>query len=165
MKPIIFLDYDGVVNTMYWCSYPSNPNHSRGTFRCDYAHPHDGFVNNFQAICWLNELYEKIPYDIVVTSTWRKHSNYKDCLYNGGLNKEILIDKTPWLGTCRKDEILAWIEQNNYCGEYIIIDDENIEGLEDSLIKCLPYSGIIYKEFSECQMKLSLKLKNKSRVL
>lgn len=138
---IIFLDYDGVVNTVYWGIY-------NGQFKADYSHPHMGFVNNYQAICWLNELYKKNPYDIVVTSTWRMSDNYKECLYNGGLNKNIkIIGRTPILHTTRGDEIKAWLITNKYDGRFVIIDDENIIGdLAAYLVKCDPNYGFGIKE-------------------
>ena len=40
---VIFLDYDGVVNTPMW--------NSKGT-NCRYGWPSDGKVNNFQAVHW-----------------------------------------------------------------------------------------------------------------
>ena len=73
---ICFLDYDGVVNTPMW--------NAEGTV-CSYGFPKQGKVNNFQAVQWLSEACQKFGYDIVVTSTWRLHDNYKDCLINGGL--------------------------------------------------------------------------------
>ncbi len=91
------------------------------------------------------------------------YNNYKECLYNGGLNRKIkIIGKTPKLGTTRKDEILKWIEDNGYNGDYIILDDKNILGLEDRLIKCNAASGITYDEFLECINKLSRNLTRKS---
>lgn len=101
-KPIVFLDYDGVVNTFIWREYPRS-----NKFKVDIAHSEDGFVNDFQAICWLNELYNKIPFDIIVTSTWRLFPNYKEVLYNGGLNSKIkVLGKTPQIiNGSRGDEI------------------------------------------------------------
>ncbi len=61
-KFILFLDYDGVVNTPYWVKKDDE-------VKCLVNLPSDGFVNNYQAICWLNELYRKAPFDIVVTSS------------------------------------------------------------------------------------------------
>lgn len=46
MSKVIFLDYDGVVNTPMW---DTDGKH------CSYAHPGDNKVNNFQAVQWLSE--------------------------------------------------------------------------------------------------------------
>lgn len=150
-KPIIFLDYDGVVNTIQWRHYDRNPNHPRGEFRADFAMPEDGFVNNFQAICWLNETYLKRPFDIVVTSTWRKANNYKQCLYNGGLHKKIkIIGKTPWLNTYRGKEIQKWIKEHNFKGKFVILDDDADMGkLKNHLVQCNYEHGYGYSEMQQ----------------
>ena len=83
---IVFLDYDGVVNTVIW-EYISDEN----KYRCNYADPHDNKVNNYQAVQWLSELCQRFKADIVVTSTWRKWDNYAQCLRNGGLREDIHI--------------------------------------------------------------------------
>ncbi len=171
-KPIIFLDFDGVINTPIWREYNRNKEHPNGIFRCDYAFPEDGFVNNFQAMCWLNELYSKIKYDIVVSSTWRnccgksKHKDVKDrleldeILYNSGLNKEIkIIGKTPSCeyiqGATRGNEIKKWINDNNFSGKFIILDDDSDMGdLIDNLVKCDTYFGFGIMEFQKAKEML-----------
>ena len=65
MKPVVFLDFDGVVETIYW---EKDENGSWSYNIHKYGHDE---LNNKQAIGWLNELYSKVPYDIVVSSTWR----------------------------------------------------------------------------------------------
>ena len=72
---VVFLDYDGVVNTPLW--------DSEGKY-CTYGFPEDNKVNNFQCVQWVSEFCQKFRYSIVVTSTWRFESNYKECLINGG---------------------------------------------------------------------------------
>ena len=61
---VLFLDYDGVVNTPMW--------NEKGTI-CRYNMPKDGKVNNFQAVQWISEFCQKFHFQIVVTSTWRTH--------------------------------------------------------------------------------------------
>lgn len=70
---IIFLDYDGVVNTLWFDDINGEPN---------FNFPSDDKVNNTQAIAWLNKLCKETGAKIVVTSTWRMSENYKECLYN-----------------------------------------------------------------------------------
>ena len=62
MKNIIFLDYDGVINTK--------------------IEEFDGYFDNPEAIHYLNKLCKEFHFDIVVTSSWRHHSGYKDFLYH-----------------------------------------------------------------------------------
>ena len=71
---VVFLDYDGVVNTLWFKDVNGEPN---------FNFPDDDRVNNTQAIAWLNKLCRETKAKIVVTSTWRMAKNYKECLYNG----------------------------------------------------------------------------------
>ena len=119
---VIFLDYDGVVNTPMW--------NDKGT-HCSYNFPSDGKVNNFQAVQWISECCQKFHYDIVVTSTWRMKDNYKDCLINGGLRPGIeILDRTERLWnpdnhTCRGDEIAKYLADHPEINYYMIVDDED----------------------------------------
>ena len=94
MKPIIFLDFDGVVNTIYW----NRDENGEWTFN-SFKYGKDRELTNKQAIGWLNELYKKIPYDIVVTSTWRIHRSVEelqDLVTRSGFDRRIkVIDSTP----------------------------------------------------------------------
>ena len=114
---VIFLDYDGVVNTPMW--------NAEGT-ACSYGFPKQGKVNNFQAVQWVSEACQKFGYDIVVTSTWRLDPNYKECLINGGLRPGIeILGRTPRLpGRPRGAEIKAYLEEHPEINYYIIVDDE-----------------------------------------
>lgn len=118
---VIFLDYDGVVNTPMW--------NDKGT-KCTYNFPSDGKVNNFQAVQWISECCQKFHYDIVVTSTWRLKANYKDCLINGGLRPGIeILGCTEGLRygdqrTCRGDEIAKYLADHPEINYYMIVDDE-----------------------------------------
>ena len=119
---VIFLDYDGVVNTPMW--------NEKGT-KCTYNFPKDGKVNNFQAVQWISECCQKFHYDIVVTSTWRWSPNYKECLINGGLRPGIeILGRTEDLwtynyDTCRGDEIAKYLDDHPEINYYMIIDDED----------------------------------------
>ncbi len=114
---IVFLDYDGVVNTPMW--------NDKGT-KCTYNFPQDNKVNNFQAVQWLSEACQKFHYDIVVTSTWRWDKNYKECLINGGLREGIeILGRTPELrDQPRGAEIKKYIEDHPEIKYYVIIDDD-----------------------------------------
>jgi hypothetical protein len=114
---IVFLDYDGVVNTPMW--------NAEGT-HCSYNHNGHGKVNNFQAVQWLSEACQKFGFDIVVTSTWRMWDNYKECLVNGGLRKGIeVLGKTPSIRDVpRGPEIKAYLDEHPEIQYYVIVDDE-----------------------------------------
>lgn len=138
---VVFLDYDGVVNTPMW--------NADGT-HCRFNYPADNKVNNFQCVQWVSEFCEKFGYEIVVTSTWRFDDNYVDCLRNGGLRKYInVIGRTPHIpdGT-RGDEINEYLVQHPEVERFVIFDDDNDMGsLENHLIRCNSYTGFGMDEF------------------
>ena len=117
---VIFLDFDGVINTPIWSV-------KNGELSCDYNHPSDGTVNNFQAVQWVSEFCEKYNYHIVVSSTWRIGDfDLAKCLYDSGLRRRIkVIGVTPRLYTSRGDEITEWLELNQHVKNYLIFDDDN----------------------------------------
>ena len=123
MKPVVFLDFDGVVETIYW------EKDVDGSWSYNVHKYGRNELNNKQAIGWLNELYSKVPYDIVVSSTWRIGMTLKELqelITNSGFNKNIkVIDKTPVLYRQRGEEIQQWLDDDNFTGKYIIIDDDS----------------------------------------
>ena len=153
---IIFLDYDGVVNNAIWHKNVS------GDLDCFYNFPKDNAVNNYQAICWLNHLYEQYPYDIVVCSSWREDKNYKECLYNAGLNKDIkILGCTDIINGQRDDEIYAWLVNNDFKGNFAILDDDeyyyelNKYSLKDHLVLCNQYYGFLEPEYNKARRILA----------
>ena len=129
---ILFLDYDGVVNTPQWRPHPADPSR----MLCTYNFPSDNKVNDFQCVQWISEFCQKYNYHIVVTSSWRWEYNYKECLINGGLRQGIeILGKTPdysrYCGATRGDEIQAWLDiyhEENI--NFLIVDDTCEEDLE-----------------------------------
>ena len=122
-KPIIFLDFDGVVETIYW------DKNEKGVY-CYNVHKYiHEELSNKQAIGWLNELYRRCPYDIVVSSTWRISMSIEDLqnlITRSGFNPAIrVIGKTPILHQQRGLEIQEWIDTNKFKGRFIIIDDDS----------------------------------------
>lgn len=121
-KPIIFLDFDGVVETIYWEKAED------GTWSFNIHKSGREELNNKQAIGWLNELYRKVPYDIVVSSTWRigmTIDELQTLLINSGFNPDIkVVGVTPVLHRQRGQEIQAWLDTVSFAGKFIIIDDD-----------------------------------------
>lgn len=142
---VVFLDYDGVVNTPMW--------DGEGR-RCRYYFPEDNKVNNFQCVQWVSEFCEKLGYDIVVTSTWRFEKNYIDCLKNGGLRKCVkVLGKTPTiLDGSRGEEIKAYLKEHPEVDQFLIFDDDNDMGeLEEHLVLCDSNCGFGIREFYEAE--------------
>lgn len=150
MKHLIFLDYDGVVNTLCFNDVNGEPN---------FNWPSDTRVNNTQAIAWLNKICRDFDCGIVVTSTWRKRDNYKECLWNAGLNKNInILGKTPEASyvahETRGREIVQWMNDNedimNNIEDFLILDDDaDMWILYDHLIQTDTYLGLGFYEWEK----------------
>lgn len=156
MNNIIFLDFDGVVNTIYWSQGPDGV-YNQNVFKSGHQE-----LNNKQAIGWLNELYRHCPYDIVVSSTWRlgmSVEELQDLLLRSGFDPEInVIGKTPVLYVERGREIQRWIDDNNYTGNFVIIDDDSdMCHLKNKLVQPNTYIGMTLYDFRK-----ALKLFQKS---
>lgn len=146
---IIFLDYDGVVNTLMFDGKSENPY---------FNFPKDNKVNNYQAICWLNKLCKEYDAKIVVISTWREQDNYKECLYNGGLDKNIeIIGKTESFSFIRGEEIQKWLDDHKDTDiNFVILDDDaNMGELEKYRVKTETYRGFDYYEYEKARLILN----------
>ena len=105
---ILFLDIDGVL-----------VNYSVVADRDKFYAP---------AVAALNYLHSMLHCAIVVTSCWRIGRSVEDLdrlFAHNGVSIRV-IDKTEAtkINGCRGQEILDWVAQNVYAGDYIVIDDE-----------------------------------------
>lgn len=139
---IVFLDYDGVVNTLMFDGIKKDPY---------FNFPEDGKVNNYQAIMWLNKLCKDCDAKIVVTSTWREYDNYKECLYNGGLDKDIqILGKTEECYIPRGEEIKMWLEKHPDVENYVVLEDaEDVSAVQDHVVKTNTFIGFNYYSFNK----------------
>ena len=154
MRPIIFLDFDGVVETIYWDKKED------GSFTLNSHKLGHNELNNKQAIGWLNELYSHIPYDVVISSTWRismSLEQLQDLLINSGFNPNIkVIGITPILHQQRGLEIQEWIDENNFNGKFIIIDDDSdMCHLLPLLVRCDCQLGFTIYDYNKALRLLS----------
>ena len=148
MLPVVFLDFDGVVNTIYW------KKDTNGICCLNAMKGGHTELNNQQAIGWLNELYSIVQYDIVVSSTWRMSMSIEELqhlLIKSGFRPDIrVIGKTPVLHRKRGVEIQQWIDENNFAGDFIIIDDDSDMGeLLQYLVQCDTYVGFTFHDFKK----------------
>jgi hypothetical protein len=150
---VVFLDYDGVVNTPMWDASGKH---------CKYNSASDNKVNNFQAVQWVSEFCQKYKYGIVVTSTWRYKDNYKDCLINGGLRDGIpILGKTPYLfNRTREFEIQMYLDSHPEIENFLIFDDDLDMGeLRDHLIKTnttVGFTLVNYESATKRHQKLAV---------
>lgn len=122
---VLFLDYDGVVNIPAVIE-------ENGKQKIGFNWPDDNCVNNPMAVKFIEYFCRTYHYKIVVSSSWRRYDNYKDCLYNAGLSKEIeILDRTSIEGyMSRADRIYEWIN-NHKVDKYIVVDDDIVPEDED----------------------------------
>lgn len=142
---VIFLDYDGVVNTPMW---------SVDGKRCTCNFPEDNQVNNFQAVQWVSEFFQKYEYAIVVSSSWRFEYNYKDCLTNGGLRSDVeILGKTPYISCGNRGlEIKLYLLDHPNITRFLIFDDEaGMGALINHLVKCNPNVGFGIDAFHQAE--------------
>ena len=112
---IVFLDIDGVL-----------------------IHKHKSF--DPACVAALDSLCTRTKADIVLSTAWRLLYTLEELKYifhTAGIDAKI-IDKTPMI-IHRGDEILRWIRDTSYTGDFIIIDDDidDIVIYEDIPRRCI----------------------------
>lgn len=146
---VVFLDYDGVVNTMQW-----HFDEEKKKWKCTYGNPSQDSVNDRQAVQWVSEFCEKYNYSIVCSSTWRYSDDYAKYLINAGLRDGIkIIGRTPRLEDCiRGLEIAEWLKEHPEVENFLIFDDDaDMGNLKGHLVQCNTYAGFGYNEFRKAE--------------
>lgn len=142
---VVFLDFDGVINTPMLTEANMRRGHA-------YNHEEDRKVNNYRAICYLNELCHLEKLKIVVSSTWRmadKQYPVAKALYNSGLDLDIeVIGCTPILHQDRGIEIKNFLVSHPQIDRFVILDDDSdMADLIDYLVLCNHEVGFGAPEF------------------
>jgi hypothetical protein len=125
MTKIIFLDIDGVMNC-----------------RSDWKSPHQGtYVIDPKKKDLLVSFIKKHDFKVVLSSTWRNHSDHVDYLYEQGVLHPDWVhedwrtiqgeSKHSFSGTgetlykhvLRGDEIQEWLDRHSEVTFYLILDD------------------------------------------
>ncbi len=141
MMNIIFLDFDGVMDTGYYDSYLVSNNLPE----CD-----ENGRPIFDPLCIenLKILVDATKADVVVTSDWKYMDKYEELLemWRERQIPGFMRDTTPNVSQHRGDEIQQWLAN---CGEpcnYVIIDDLGAENFNenqlDKLVLVNPYTGL-----------------------
>jgi hypothetical protein len=139
---IIFLDFDGVMDTAYY----------------DHMLSKEGLPGNDEYGCIfdpnciknLKHIIDQTGADIVVSSSWKYDMSYRDLLdmwENRGLPGFVTdVTPTPAERRNRGDEIDAWLEECDVKCEYVIIDDLDAYNFNDHQISRLlvvnPFFGL-----------------------
>lgn len=153
MRPLIFLDIDGVL------IFSESPNYLTGAKVA--AEPHTRFDPG--AVSRLNTLLRESDAEVVISSTWRLYHGLEGCraiLAAAGLQyPDRLISVTPNFSlqekghhVPRREEIEAWLVTHNDPANprpFIILDDETDAGIEGHYVKCSWVFGFTSKCLEE----------------
>lgn len=134
LNNIVFLDFDGVLNL--------DINNYTDNFDCKIQ------MQN------LNKFCIEQNFKIVVSSSWRKYSNYKEILYKSGLNPNILIlGATKIFEKDRETEIIDYLKNHTNIYKFIILDDGDFNELSKFQVKT-----VFSKGFDNCKYQEALNL-------
>ena len=138
---IIFLDFDGVLDTAFYDSYLEQSNMPS----CD-----DCGRPIFDPVCigYLKQIVERTSAQIVVSSDWKYYDSLEDLrkMWESRQMSGNLFDVTPNLKISRGAEICGWINGKANISNYVIIDDLGFENFNedqlDYLVTGNPFYGI-----------------------
>ena len=151
---VIFLDFDGVVNTPVWDTIDRE-------FKMNM--PYHGFVNNRDAVEWIEAFCQIYDFNVVVSSDWRLNKNWRECLLCGGfMDSERVIDRTPHFPPTsekygRGHEIQTWLDEHPEVKNFLIVDDDISEMLPEHkkhIIHTDEEIGFTEWNFNQCIDKL-----------
>lgn len=140
MKCVIFLDFDGVMDTGSYDSYLVNNNMPNV----------DEYGPVFDPMCVkaLESILNATDAQIVVSSTWKDFMTIEEIQKMWSCRKlpGVVIGMTPSCSRHRGDEIDVWLEECGTSCEYVIVDDMDEsqfnEHQYDRLFTVNPYNGL-----------------------
>lgn len=138
-KNVIFLDFDGVMDTAYYDLYLTN----HGMAEKDRF----GVVFDPDCISNLAKIIKKTGADIVVSSTWKYFMSLTDLqeMWKYRNLPGNVIDITPNVTNKRGKQIDAWLQEHSV-DNYAIIDDLGADNFTSNQISHLfvvnPYTGL-----------------------
>lgn len=120
---VIFLDVDGVLNSM---STPDWMGDDWDTPLARYIQP-------------LKHIVDETGADIIITSSWREYPAAMRKLEIALMVFELRIaGQTPVLPTGRPDEIQSWLNDHPEVKRYVILDDDPFPWTAEQLNKVVP---------------------------
>ena len=133
---ILFLDFDGVINTDI-DNYGDKPFNT-------------GCVRNICTLC------REYNLKIVVSSSWRKYPDYEDLLRIAGFDKDIIVlGRTSVLDDSREEEIKQYLAEHIYIDKFVIVDDTDFDELTRYHIKTEFSKGFDLNKLEEARVLLN----------
>lgn len=130
LNNIVFLDFDGVLNL--------DINNYTSKFKAKEP------IDNLNKFCLENE------FKIVVISSWRKSLNYKEILYESGLDKRIeILGATDVLEKDRESEVIDYLEKHQNTNKFIILDDGDFFELSKYQVQTVFEKGFDDRKYRE----------------
>jgi len=140
MMKILFLDFDGVMDTAYYDMVLTRA----GQAPCDQY----GVKFDPACVACLKQIIDETDARIVVTSTWKTMMRFPEFLamWRGRDLPGTVIDTTPNKAGVRGVEIAAWLEECRVPCRYAIVDDLDASNFLDDQIPHLfvvnPWEGL-----------------------
>lgn len=117
-KKIIFLDFDGVINTMYY------QDKSGKRIPIQFSLPFNPFhLANHYAIGLLNDLAVTSKAVLVITSSWRFDPDCNNYLHESGLDPAIIIEGKTEQADTRDGAIFNYLRNHPNFFSFVILDD------------------------------------------
>jgi hypothetical protein len=130
-KPTLFLDFDGVLNSLSWIRGRDRQAVSHFEWKCAQLDP--------ACIELIDDVIERAGCQVVVSSSWRLGNTVRELqvmLRRVGMrNATALVDRTPheyrdpesgiYTGEQRGGQIQRWLDANGNPGPFAIVDDES----------------------------------------
>lgn len=119
---VIFLDFDGVLNSSKFLYTPQESDFGKSDME-----PEDQISK--EMVSELNRIIRETGADVVISSTWRVLFPFDDLLRflkNAGFVGKV-VGKTPiHFSYCQRGiEIQQWIDLNKFEGKFVILDDNS----------------------------------------
>lgn len=141
---IMYLDFDGVITPTDYIVNMHNKFIEGDKNKEDlfYRNFNQRYVFSYKAIEFLNELYSKLPFAIVMTSSRRFEFSVKEWRFIFKLNgiRPEIVDRTKNIRTWREEEILEYQNRDTFFSvshvPFIVVDDDSfdLKSLEDKLL-------------------------------
>ena len=141
---IMYLDFDGVITPSKYIEemhkkLVGDEKTPEGLFYRNFNHK---YCFSYKAIEFLNALYDKCHYAIVMTTTRRFEHSVKEWRFIFKLNgiKADIVDRTKFIRAWREEEILEYHNRTGFFSishvPYIVVDDDSIDlkTLSDKLL-------------------------------